>query len=111
VQAGERSAQNRRAPTTDPLAGLQMRLTYRTARVLEAVAAQPGASNRQVADHAGIQDQGQVSKLLARLERLGLLVNRGQGEPNAWSLTAAGMAVTHSIAAHTGGGARERWAA
>ena len=56
-----------------------MRLTYRTARVLEGVAARPGASNREVAERAGIQDPGQVSKLLARLERLGLLANTSEG--------------------------------
>ncbi len=41
-----------------------MRLTYRTARVLEGVAGEPGISNRVVAEHAGISDPGQVSKLL-----------------------------------------------
>jgi AcrR family transcriptional regulator len=85
----------------DPLEGLQMRMTYRTARVLEGIADHPGASNRVVSDYAGIQDQGQVSKLLARLERLGLLVNSGnghaKGEPNAWELTFKGEQVAHSV--------------
>ena len=71
-----------------------MRLTYRTLKVLEFVARQPGASNREVADGAGIQDQGQMSKLLGRLERLGLIRNTGSGypsgAPNAWCLTARG---------------------
>ena len=44
-----------------------VRLTYRTARVLSAIADYPGASNREVADRAGIVDQGQISKLLGRL--------------------------------------------
>ncbi len=82
----------------DPLQGVSMRLTYRTARVLEGVAKLPGASNREVAERAGVQDPGQVSKLLARLERLGLLTNTGEGhakgEPNAWSLTPLGERVT-----------------
>jgi AcrR family transcriptional regulator len=90
---------------TDPLAGLQMRLTYRTARVLEVISGHPGASNRQVADYAGITDQGQVSKLLARLERLGLLANhtagRLTGEPNTWRLTSRGELVTERIRVHT----------
>ena len=85
----------------DPLAGVPMRLTYRTARVLATVASNTGASNRWVADRAGISDQGQVSKLLARLERLGLLANTGEGhtkgEPNAWRLTDLGARVTQSI--------------
>lgn len=88
----------------DPLEGVSMRLTYRTARVLEGVAERPGASNRQVAERAGISDQGQVSKLLARLERLGLLANAGEGhakgEPNAWSLTPKGRRVAQGICAH-----------
>lgn len=87
--------------SVDPLDGVAMRLTYRTARVLECVGAHPGASNRVVAKHAGIADQGQVSKLLARLERLGLLTNTGQGhhkgEPNAWTLTSRGAQVARSV--------------
>ena len=39
----------------DPLDEVKMRLTYRTARVLEGVHQHPGASNRQVADSAGDQ--------------------------------------------------------
>lgn len=87
----------------DPLQGLQMRITYRTARVLEGAATHPGASNRQLAEHAGIQDQGQVSKLLGRLQRLGLIANQGaphaKGEPNAWTLTPRGEQLTQSISA------------
>lgn len=88
----------------DPLAGIPMRLTYRTARVLECIAEQSGVSNRAVADRAGIADQGQMSKLLARLERLGLAVNRGdghsKGEPNAWELTPLGSEVTRRLDYH-----------
>jgi AcrR family transcriptional regulator len=91
--------------TGDPLEGLPMRWTYRTVRVLEGVGQHAGASNRQVAEHAGIGDQGQVSKLLARLERLGLLANHGEGhvkgEANAWQLTARGQLVTQNIRMHT----------
>jgi DNA-binding IclR family transcriptional regulator len=56
-----------------------MRLTYRTARVLEILAEQPGLSNRKLAEQAGIADQGQVSKLLGRLQRLGLVQEQGPG--------------------------------
>jgi AcrR family transcriptional regulator len=83
------------------LRDIPMRLTYRTALVLEGVAEHPGVSNRFAAEYAGISDQGQVSKLLARLERLGLLQNTGEGqpkgEPNAWRLTSTGLRVTQSI--------------
>ncbi len=89
----------------DPLAGLQMRVTYRTAKVLQGIAERPGISNRQIADYAGIHDQGQISKLLARLERLGLTANRGEGrvkgEPNAWSLTALGEQVALRVSPST----------
>ena len=93
----------------DPLEGVPMRLTYRTSRVLEGVAELAGRgsgpSNRQVADYAEIDDPGQVSKLLRRLERLGLLANSGlghaKGEPNAWRLTPKGELVARSIRAHS----------
>jgi AcrR family transcriptional regulator len=93
----------------DPLEGVPMRLTYRTSRVLEAVAelGRPGSgpSNREVADYAGIDDPGQVSKLLRRLEGLGLLANGGpghlKGEPNAWRLTGKGELVSQSIRMHS----------
>jgi AcrR family transcriptional regulator len=85
----------------DPLEGLDMRLTYRTVRVLVAIADRPQASNREVASAAGIADQGQISKLLARLQSLGLIENEGQGQPkggpNAWALTSKGQEVEHSI--------------
>lgn len=87
----------------DPLSQLDMRLTYRTVRVLLAVAAQPGDSNRGIAARAGIGDQGQISKLLARLEKLGLVVNKskvpGTGAPNAWDLTKQGEEVHVALAA------------
>jgi AcrR family transcriptional regulator len=72
-----------------------VRLTYRTTRVLSAIADYPGASNREVADRAGIVDQGQISKLLARLQEAMLIVKIGEsrparGAPNSWALTARG---------------------
>ena len=89
----------------DPLREIPMRLTYRTARVLQAAAEQPGASNRRIGEQAGIPDQGQVSKLLARLKGLGVLVNTGvgpvKGEPNAWRLTELGERITQHLALNT----------
>ncbi len=95
----------------DPLADVNLRLTHRTARVLDGVAELGGRgsdpSNREVATFAGITDPGQISKLLRRLERLGLLVNTGagraKGEPNAWMLTEKGQRLTQSIRMHTPG--------
>jgi AcrR family transcriptional regulator len=85
----------------NPLAGLNMRITYRTLQVLATIATTPGASNRQIADQAGVHDQGQISKLLTRLERLGLIHNTGhgqpKGEPNAWTLTPQGQQVEQAL--------------
>jgi DNA-binding MarR family transcriptional regulator len=81
----------------DPFKGLSIRFTYRTARVLSTIASDPGASNRLIADTSGIVDEGQMSRLLTRLQRSGLIENRGEGqakgEPNAWLLTERGTAV------------------
>jgi AcrR family transcriptional regulator len=107
--SGGRERPGRVRGVSDPLEGVPTRWTYRTVRVLEGVAELGGRglspSNRQVAECAGIQDAGQVSKLLARLERLGLLVNMGlghpRGEPNAWALTATGERVAQSISVHS----------
>jgi AcrR family transcriptional regulator/DNA-binding MarR family transcriptional regulator len=89
----------------DPLRDLDMRLTYRTLRVLVAAAAHPGASNRAIGDAAGVADQGQISKLLARLEHLGLIRNEGagpaRGEPNAWRLTPRGGEIERTIRQET----------
>ncbi len=85
----------------DMLEDVPMRLTYRTARVLGCIAQRPGVSNRAVADLAGVSDQGQISKLLARLERLGLAANTGEGHakgvPNAWSLTPRGFEIAQRL--------------
>jgi AcrR family transcriptional regulator len=86
---------------TDPLQDLPMRFTYRTMRVLIAVGEHPGSSNRTIGEIAGIGDQGQASKLLARLHKLDLIENKGgdpaRGEPNAWVLTTTGSQVHNSI--------------
>lgn len=85
----------------DALEGLDMRLTYRTLRALSTIAQAPGASNRRVAEEAGVADQGQVSKLLMRLATLGLIENEGEGHakgaPNAWRLTERGQEVESAI--------------
>ena len=90
------------ASSANPLLELEMRLTYRTIRVLMAIAAHPGSSNRRVAQDAEVTDQGQMSKLLARLLKLGLIVNTGagatRGEPNAWTLTERGWQIQGAIA-------------
>jgi AcrR family transcriptional regulator len=82
---------------TDSLDGLDMRLTYRTVRVLMALADCPGASNRELAQRSDIADQGQISKLLTRLAGLQLVTNMGEGQEkgmsNAWHLTDRGARI------------------
>lgn len=91
--------------SANPLKDLRMRLTYRTVRVLMAIGAHPGFSNRRIADAAGVSDQGQISKLLARLDSLGLIENSGfgqaKGESNSWFLTERGREVEGAIREQT----------
>jgi AcrR family transcriptional regulator len=95
-----------RSRFADPLEGIEIRMTYRTSCVLAAIASAPGASNREVADAAGIKDQGQISKLLARLEGLELLHNSGagqaEGSSNAWTLTAKGSRLARALSVDGG---------
>jgi len=74
----------------------EIRMTYRTLRVLTALLENPGASNRLVAEAAGITDQGQISKILRRLADQELISNEGEarnGAPKRWHLTEAGTAL------------------
>lgn len=105
-----------RSPThalsRDPLEGLDMRLTYRTMRVLTVIAERPGASNLEIAKDAGIADPSQISKILTRLERLRLLENFRQGQPggtsnarrqgrsNAWRLSERGTLLERAARSH-----------
>jgi hypothetical protein len=82
------------ADGVSPIVRLPVRPTRRTLLVLGAIAQAPRSNNREVARVAGIADEGQASKLLARLEGRGLIENAGvgavRGEPNAWLLTPSG---------------------
>jgi AcrR family transcriptional regulator len=100
------SSTNSNPIITDPFRELPLRFTYRTARVLATIATNPGASNRHVGEDAGMTDQGQISKLLKRLERAGLIENAGpgrdSGEPNAWRLTPRGQEIDTALGTHAG---------
>lgn len=95
-------AQSSPHAVSDPLRDLGLRLTYRTVRALVSVAENPGSSNREIGEAAGIGDQGQMSKLLWRLERFGVVQNAGlgpgTGAPNVWTLTERGEAIHEAIA-------------
>jgi chromosome segregation and condensation protein ScpB len=71
-------------------------------RVLAVIAAQSALSNNEIAERAGISDPGQMSKLLARLKRLGLIENTGAGQTggaaNAWRLTRTGRKLQRETA-------------
>jgi AcrR family transcriptional regulator len=84
-----------------PRITLPVRTTHRTVAVLRAIAQAPRSSNRQIADIAGLADEGQTSKLLARLCERGVIENLGRGqsfgEPNAWLLTSYGQRVLRRV--------------
>jgi hypothetical protein len=100
---------------------LPVRVTYRTTRVLNAIGDSPGLSNRDIAEAAGLTDEGQTSRLLRRLEDRCLVQNVGVGHAyggaNAWLLTAYGErvldATRHSLVPGAGAvmGRRVRGAA
>jgi hypothetical protein len=92
-----------RAQVISRAAELPIRATHRTILVLRAIEQAPYSNNREVAEAAGLTDEGQTSKLLARLERQGVIENVGigaaRGEPNAWLLTASGRRALSLIGA------------
>lgn len=90
----ERTARPLKEPT--PVPNLLRHARARRARAcLLYVALHPGASNQEVAHGVGVTHHGQISALLAQLERRGMLVKLagGAGRPNAWSLSAEGLEV------------------
>jgi AcrR family transcriptional regulator len=87
----DRPRVNARAARTSVIG--RFRPTVRTFAVLSSVGEHPGLNNREISRLAGVSDQGQISRLLWRLEEQGLLENTGgyaQGTPKAWSLTVLG---------------------
>jgi AcrR family transcriptional regulator/DNA-binding MarR family transcriptional regulator len=93
---GSTSRQGRRDPETGRASGSSLRMTVLTHEVLVAVAdlnaGGSSASNREIARAAGVKDEGQISKLLARLRSHGVLRNSGGSttRANAWRLTDRG---------------------
>lgn len=55
-------------------------------------------TNREIAEAAGVKDEGQISRLLARLERHGLLQNAGGPTKggNAWRFTPRGEQIVNA---------------
>jgi AcrR family transcriptional regulator len=88
-------------PVRDHAHGPGIRLTYRTVTVLAAIAAQPGLTNAQVAQRAGIAHPSQISRLLSRLAGLALIESAGQrlheSAPHAWRLTRRGEVAMRGV--------------
>lgn len=78
-----------------------VRLAPRRAMALLHIATHPDASNREIAAGIGIGNDAQTSRLLARMQDLGLVVNRAplhnSGGPNAWQLTVDGRRLVRSL--------------
>lgn len=89
----------------NPLEGVNIRLTYRALKILLAVADQPGLSNREVGDRAGVVNDSQIAKMLGRLARAGLIETTVQGQlnggANAWRLTPRGKEVERMVERHS----------
>ena len=75
-RAAPKRARRALPASKDPLRDLQMRLTYRTVRVLVAISTKPGASNREVGAARGSTTRGKYPSS-SRLEKLGLIENSG----------------------------------
>ncbi len=67
------------------------RLNHRAVWALRAIGAEPGLNNDEIAVRVGIKGRGDISTLLSRLARHGLIESaRNPGRKNAWRLTATG---------------------
>jgi AcrR family transcriptional regulator/DNA-binding PadR family transcriptional regulator len=111
VMKAHRGGRGGRASTQQERAGIpgsrsvgsSFRMSVRAYLVLVAIegscAEGSDPSNVEVSRAAGIRDQGQISRMLRRLQAQGLLQNSGgatAGARNAWRLTLRGEALLHS---------------
>jgi AcrR family transcriptional regulator/DNA-binding MarR family transcriptional regulator len=100
ISGGKLVAKRGPRPVPARPASAGFRLTARTQLVLTAVAEHAGASNRKIAKAAGVRDEGQISKLLARLRDRGLIRDTANptssGYAKAWQLTPQGEALIHT---------------
>jgi AcrR family transcriptional regulator/DNA-binding PadR family transcriptional regulator len=72
------------------------RLTIRTQMALAAVGGRPGLNNREVSEIIGLADQGQISRMMKRLQSQGLVEDAHRDvkrQARAWRLTSDGEAV------------------
>jgi DNA-binding MarR family transcriptional regulator len=92
--AAEQPSRRVSEPSSIPL---PVPVSHRTTLVLRAIACAPRSSNREVAEAAGLGDEGQTSHLLRRLAQRGLIEKvaprSGSRRENAWLLTPCGRRV------------------
>jgi DNA-binding MarR family transcriptional regulator len=78
----------------------------REIEVLGVLAGEPGLNNMQVGLRAGIEDRAHISRLMARLARLGLIENTprpgGLAGEKAWRLTGSGEQLHTEISREAG---------
>jgi AcrR family transcriptional regulator len=80
-------------PLNPAAAPARARLSPRTLQLLAVIGERPGIGNRDIAFAVGIRDPSQVSRLLARLERVGLVtvgLSARSSTRKTWRLTADG---------------------
>jgi DNA-binding MarR family transcriptional regulator len=89
------------ATILDPLRTHGDRLNSRAVSALEVIGAEAGLTSKGVSSRTGVNDDAQMSRLLARLERLGLIENarerHGRANRKDWKITAAGQGVKDAI--------------
>jgi AcrR family transcriptional regulator len=80
-------------------AALRHPAAYRARSCVIFIASNPGTSNKAIAVGIGVPHLGQVSELLARLARGGLLRKHagGAGRPNQWWLTPHGEQIAQTL--------------
>lgn len=79
-------------------------LPYQSQRCLRYVEEHPGASSQDVRRALEFRHLSQVSRILARLQRLGLAHTlRSPGKPHAWRATALGEEVLRALDLAAGG--------
>ncbi len=98
---GSRGARGRQS-AENPFAALPSPLNDRRSKNMRAsirhLAANPGASNREIAKALG-KHEGQICEMLDRLLHKGLLDKHvgGRGKTNAWTLSPAGEAAAQAL--------------
>jgi AcrR family transcriptional regulator len=109
VKRGEALArtisEERASSSSSPPANVQLPATlrhpgaYRARSCVIFIASNPGTSNKAIAAGIGVPHLGQVSELLARLARGGLLRKHagGAGRPNQWWLTPHGEQIAQAL--------------